>query len=208
MWTRISTFDREKVEIWYRQNWHPVHAYLKHLRPAIDWNFASSDFTAETQLRRSQQQQRWWAANGKVFRFLDLPAEIRELVYEYAIGPKVEPYPTARTRKLGTNGCAALVARMPNASLLLTNKLVYEEASDVLFRRTRFYVDQLGVLAKLLRNEEQSARIRRLGKILHFRVLIEGTRGPKVLSYPLTNSNRACTQSSRILQTLWHALQR
>lgn len=158
----MSPFHPGCVEIWYRQKWRPVHAYLKRLKPAIDWNIPISNSKHETQARRAEQQQRWWTANGKALKFLELPAEVREIIYEYAIGPRVEPYPTAKARKLGRTGCAAIVARMPNASLLLTNKVVYREASNVLFRRTSFFIDRKGVLTRLLQNEAQRSRVRRL----------------------------------------------
>lgn len=149
------------VQIWYRKQWRPVSSYLERLKPAIDWNASLGDSKYETQRARCEQQQRWWAANSKTFRLMDLPSEIREIIYGCAIGPKVEPYPTCRARRLG-KGNAVIVARMPNTSLLFTSKLIYQEASNILFRYTPFFVDRLGVLSKLLQNAEQSSHIRRL----------------------------------------------
>ena len=42
-------------------------------------------------------QRKWWKLNGKTFRFLDLPAELREMIYERAIGPRLYPLSMAYT---------------------------------------------------------------------------------------------------------------
>lgn len=163
---RISPSDSGAVEIMGREDWGPVSTLLNRLEATIDWNAPFGNSRYQIQMWRAEHQQRWWAANGKTFKFLNLPAEVREMIYEYAVGPKVEPYPRAKTRKLGDMGCAGMVARMANTNLLFTCKFVYREASDILFRRTTFFVDRVGILMRLLQNELQGSRIRRLGKRL------------------------------------------
>lgn len=82
---RMSPSGARKVEIIDRDQWRPVSELLKRLKPTIDWNDPNSDSKYEIQKRRTEQQQRWWAANGKFFNFLQLPAEVREIIYEYAL---------------------------------------------------------------------------------------------------------------------------
>lgn len=161
MQTRLD--DDSNIQIWRKKKWRSLDTYLKTLKPAIDYNTRPTHVTrVEHRVRRNQQQQRWWAANGKTFDLSELPSEIRGIIYGYAVGSEVIPYPTAKARKLAYAAEGALIAKNPNTSLLFTSKAIYMEASSILFNHTTFLIDIRGVLSKLLRIEEQYSEIRRL----------------------------------------------
>ncbi|KAF2130386.1 hypothetical protein P153DRAFT_356163 [Dothidotthia symphoricarpi CBS 119687] len=44
--------------------------------------------------RGFKAQRKWWRLNGQKFRLLDLPAEVRMLVFEHAFGPRLYPLST------------------------------------------------------------------------------------------------------------------
>ena len=164
IYSEDDNFSENQVEILLNNEWCAPRTYLKSLCPKIDWNARGTQTWPEMRQRRSEQQQRWWLANGKTFPFLQLPSEIRDIVYRYAMGPRVEPYPSSRVRGLGRSN-AMLVARMPNTSLLYVCRLVYNEASAILFKGTPFFIDQPGILSRLLSNGPESqgcTRIRQL----------------------------------------------
>ncbi|KAG9189067.1 hypothetical protein G6011_05935 [Alternaria panax] len=39
-------------------------------------------------------QRKWWKLNGKHFRLFDLPAEVRMMIFEFALGPRIYPLGT------------------------------------------------------------------------------------------------------------------
>lgn len=128
--------SRSGPRIWYMKQWQPVNAFLEHVKP--EWNNDGDFSTSKSVQLRREQQARWWLANGKSFQLLNLPAEIRNIIYGYALGPVVEPYPAARARRLGPSTYTRSASR-PNFDLLRTCKLVHKEASDILFHFTRKY---------------------------------------------------------------------
>ena len=186
MEVRISATD--EVKIWYRNRWTRIARYMKHLTPPIDWNAPGDGPRYRDRQLRWDQQGRWWLANGKKFRLLDLPSEIREMIYGFAFGPVVEPYPTCKARRLNGLGKMAMVARKPNSNLLLISNQVYEEASNILFLYTPFLVQHYGVLGALTSNIAQRSRIRQLELTLShetflklFRTTIKGEDGKQII---------------------------
>ena len=97
----------------------------------------------------------------KVFLCVQLPAEVRDRIYEVAIGPVIKPYPTHHSRNLRPRK-SLIEDRLPNANLLYTNKQVYTEASAVIARYTTFLVETLDIGHSLVENKAQAARIRHL----------------------------------------------
>lgn len=71
------------------EEWMPLQAWLDTL-PRPDDQFSSLP-DLEREYRRYAHQSNWWQANGKAFRVLDLPSEIRDTIWTYAMGPVVEP---------------------------------------------------------------------------------------------------------------------
>jgi hypothetical protein len=128
--------SRGGPKIWYMKQWRPLSSFLQHLKPSADWNDDGNSSTLKSMQLRWEQQARWWLANGKKFPLLDLPAELRNLIYGHVFGAFVEPYPTARARRLGPSTYNTL-AKTPNFNLLQTCKLVHNEASHILFHFTR-----------------------------------------------------------------------
>ena len=136
---QVHFVRKGEVLIRYLDQWTPVSSFLKHLKPPVEWNGPGNFPRQEGVRRRWEQQARWWLANGKRFRLLNLPAEIREIIYGHVFGTFIEPYPTCKARRLGPS-TFAMLHRMPNANLLWTCKLVYEEASSILFDYTPFLI--------------------------------------------------------------------
>jgi hypothetical protein len=62
----------------YQGQWEPFEEWLAKAR---SWLPPSGE-----------TQDRWWAANGKTFRFMDLPAELRLKVYGKITGPYIRPH--------------------------------------------------------------------------------------------------------------------
>ncbi|KAK3722926.1 hypothetical protein LTR37_002071 [Vermiconidia calcicola] len=149
------------IKVWHNGCFSRISSYMKHLQPFVAWDDGGTFPENELKLLRWEQQSRWWLANGKKFRILELPSEIREVIYAFAFGAKVEPYPTNRSRRLGQY-TRLILTRKPNSSLLRTCKLIYQEASNILFMYTPFYVEHYGVVSALLRNIPQRSSIRQL----------------------------------------------
>lgn len=126
--------SRSGPRVWYMKEWRHVSYFLRHLTTSNEWNARGGSSTANAMQLRWKQQARWWLANGKKFPLLDLPAEIREIIYGYVFGAVVQPYPTVRARRLGPSSYSA---KRTNYNLLHTCKLVHKEASNILFQYTR-----------------------------------------------------------------------
>lgn len=128
--------SRSGPRIWYMKQWCPVTSYLQHLDPSGDWKDGSGSSASNAKQLRWEQQARWWLANGKKFPILDLPAEIRNIIYGYVFGAVVQPYPATRAGGLGLSSSTA-VAKGSKFNLLQTCKLVSSEASHTLFHSIR-----------------------------------------------------------------------
>lgn len=84
--------------------------------------------------------QKWWAVNG--FKFLELPAELREMVLRFAIGHLAEPY----ARVYRPNDCLPL--RKTCTNLVLVNKQVREEAMPIMLSQVTFLFRKHGQLLR------------------------------------------------------------
>ncbi|KAL5116356.1 hypothetical protein ACEQ8H_005704 [Pleosporales sp. CAS-2024a] len=58
------------------------------IRETYEWDDDGAMKFSETQY---EEQWLWWTSNGKAFRFLDLPPELRQAIYLQAISPVVLP---------------------------------------------------------------------------------------------------------------------
>lgn len=151
-----------QVRIWYQGRWRPVASFLKQLKPAIDWNATDGFHPSVVKQNRWEQQSRWWVANGKKFRLMDLPSEVREMIYGHVFGEFITAYPkTGKNR--GLSGLQkAQLAYNSNSNLLKTSRQVYEEASNILYMYTPFRFDNNSVLKRFTCNVRQRSRIRQV----------------------------------------------
>lgn len=84
--------------------------------------------------------ERWWAING--FRFLDLPAELREIILNFAIGHVAEPY------ALVYRPLDCLPLRDACTNLVLVNRQLRREAIPILLSQVTFVFRQHGQLLR------------------------------------------------------------
>jgi hypothetical protein len=104
-----------------------------------DWviNFSETQY---------EEQQLWWNSNGKVFRILDLPLELREATYLNVVGSVIVPE-LYRSRVVFGNGLLYENARRvgrnrdpdiepPNMAIMRVSKQVHREATLVAHRDT------------------------------------------------------------------------
>ena len=158
----VRTGSKGFLRVWHDQHWARLSSYLKHVKPILDCeNNPGSLPKYQLQLVRLGQQSRWWMANGKKFRLMDLPLEIREIIYGFAFGERIEPYPRCKSRRLG-RGRTLPIDRKPTSNLLYTCHQVYVEGSNILFKFTPFFVEHFGVSGRLMSKVPQRSRIRRL----------------------------------------------
>lgn len=90
---------------------------------------------------------RWRLMN--VFRYMDLPAELRDLITGYAMGRWTEPYAKIYRPK------QYLLTEKPNTNLLLVSKQLRREATPILMSRVTFLFHSHG---QLLRFFEQISK--------------------------------------------------
>lgn len=84
--------------------------------------------------------ERWWSVN--IFRFMDLPPELRDMILGYAIGDATEPYSNVyRPSTLPP-------LPSPNANLLLASKQLRSEAISILFSQVTFIFRKHGQLMR------------------------------------------------------------
>ncbi|KAK0252508.1 hypothetical protein LTR91_004935 [Friedmanniomyces endolithicus] len=150
---RVSVRVRQngKVQIRHLDSWAKVSEYLCHLKVKID-----PHYTDGTPDMRSDLQAQWWNGNGKTFPLLQLPRELRDTIYSYAFGSKIEPYPTNKAR-LG-----ARVKPQRGAALMRVNKQVSLEIRSLLGRQTPFLIQHNRIMALLLSSPLRRNHIRRL----------------------------------------------
>lgn len=176
-----------EIAVWHLERWARFADYVDLVQPQLE-----QDAALDSAIGRSGHQWNWWLANDQSFRFLDLPAEIRETIYRYAFGQIVEPYPTSKARRRGQN--QVIKERNPSAKILRTNRQVYTESSHILFSYTPFFVEHRGVLKMLLRAPAQCSRIRRLELALSHHDFF------RTFGFSFTDEFRY--QSPRIIQAL------
>lgn len=150
---------RGDVLILYNGRWQPVEAYLDALKaePAI-----RAVIDDEPRAMTWWRQENWWRSNGKVFRLLDLPAELRDRIYHFVLVKPVNPYPRSRARRLGYPGQIYMAARNPTAALMRVSRQINAEASHVLYRDTPFIISHKQVLHEVITNPLLASNIRHL----------------------------------------------
>lgn len=107
------------------------------------------------QARACEAQRRWWAINGKSFGLLQLPRELRELIYSQLCGLKIMPY-LHRSSRIMHMGDMCLIAMM------LTNRQIHHEVSDHISVYKHFYFRHKSFLRTALQDPSLMARIKHL----------------------------------------------
>lgn len=81
---------------------------------------------------------RFWKYNEKHFRFLDLPMEMRDIIYDYAMFPEGHRRVIPFHKHLPSHLKVYTPKEVHNLSLLCVNRQVWEESSKVLYGRAKF----------------------------------------------------------------------
>lgn len=147
------------ILIAYRERWQTIDAYLDALKQDLSSRASIAGEGWETAWRK---QLEWWASNGKAFRLLDLPAEIRENIYRFALIKPTHPYPTHKARRLGYSSKIALKEDNPVTNLMSVSRRVRVEASHLFYRDAPFVIANNPIMHKVLTNLILSANIRHL----------------------------------------------
>lgn len=97
-----------------------------------------------------EAQRKWWDANNKSFPFLELPAELREVIYRH-VAPQdaIEPYPRHRMRGHGIPHISDRNDMVYN--MLRCNKIVSEGMRAYMFRHLPLLINHQYLLKKTLR---------------------------------------------------------
>ncbi|GAB7358541.1 hypothetical protein MBLNU230_g2603t1 [Neophaeotheca triangularis] len=129
--------------------WVSIEDFLQ----SLDFAEVSEPYTDDHPVLRAKSavrfQQDWWKQNGKFFKLLELPAEIRDTIYKYVLEVQIDPCPLASCRRLGKSK-SRLLAKQPAISILRLNKQVHKEASDILHIYGRFYFEHLSIVVRFL----------------------------------------------------------
>ncbi|KAK1028887.1 hypothetical protein LTS16_020191 [Friedmanniomyces endolithicus] len=147
----VSLRQNGQVQIRHLDGWVKVSEYLCHLKVKVD-----PHYTNGTPEMRSDLQSQWWRANGKAFPLLQLPRELRDIIYHYSFGSKIEPYPTNKARL----GAKAKPQR--GTALMRVNKQVSSEIRSLLGRQSPFLIEHNRIMALLLSSPLRRNHIRRL----------------------------------------------
>lgn len=150
---------KDNILVAYGGRWQSIEAYLA----ALQADPVHRAAVRSESLCMSQWKFRdWWSSNGKSFRLLDLPAEVRENIYKFALVNPALPYPSAKARKLAYGSRIRLRESNPTVSLMRVNRQVYTEARHIFYRDAPFILTHKPVLCRVLNRTELSSNIRRL----------------------------------------------
>ena len=189
-----------KVRIFYSRQWCTISRFMD--------KFHHHDVTGEdppAALTPDQKQVlwnnmfRWWMANKKVFRFLNLSPEIREMIYGLLFGTQqVEPYPMYRCNKRPKRTRAMIAVTQPSLNLLRVNRRIHEEASHVLFRNVTLLIEHAGIFVSVLKNTSLCTQVRSLKLALDLEDYLM-VFGGKTKKYPTPPLHYSCS-SLRIMK--------
>lgn len=98
--------------------------YLESLDYAVDHEKPSPE-------TRTERQAHWYQHNGKCFKFLQLPAEVRNKIYAEYFGPRIEI-------RLISRDPPCVQSRAVHTNILRVGRQVFEEATAVLYRESTF----------------------------------------------------------------------
>ncbi|PPJ54224.1 hypothetical protein CBER1_05155 [Cercospora berteroae] len=145
----------------------------------LDADLGPWPWTAKESRERQQvlwdKQWRLWTFNGKKFQFRDVPAEIRNSIYDFALGPEQDqsPYRYARIGRYGTRHMERGALPLPSMNILYLSRQVYVEACHILFERTVFRLTSSKDFNRLSDSKTLVSRIRRLELALPHEDLLE-----------------------------------
>ena len=151
---RMHPVDNETVEVSLcrtpprkgRTEFRPLISYLKALPIKFSPNRTYAMSSHSVSVIRTNHQQDLWAANGKSFPFLNLPQELREMVYRHCVGSVIEPYPSSPRRK--RKGLP--VEKVVELSHLQINKEISKEILRMIYSFTSFYIVDSTLLSRML----------------------------------------------------------
>lgn len=158
---RVRSDKRGSVLVRSLGRWIPLRRFLEDLPPQQQ-DQQPEQLSAQEKECWLDEQRAWWRKTGKKFRLLDLPPEVRELIYILALAGPIEPYPRARCRGIGGSVIDGIIANNPNVKLLFASQQVYDEASHIMFNKAIFFVEHKIILQRLVTNVPLSDRMRRL----------------------------------------------
>jgi len=76
----------DMIRVLFRGKWKPLKTWL------LEWVQEDNRFPfTSIHNRPNYVQQTWWCKNGKVFRLMDLPQEIRFIILKHALGGFIHP---------------------------------------------------------------------------------------------------------------------
>lgn len=132
-----------------KTTWRPLAEYIRQQPLVLNPNRDLSIHPHDKFKLRYQHQIDWYAANGKTFDFLGLPRELRNHIYSYLIGPRIEPYPDMKHRS--RTGLYATSVIDP--ALLYVNKQTSEEMRNQIYEFTPWLIVHRYILRRLVGNE-------------------------------------------------------
>ena len=110
-----------------------------------------SDFPRQL---RPRIYERWFSLNG--FRFLDLPAELREAILMLAIGPVAEPF----ARSLCVQRFVVSQISTPYMGLALVSKQIYNELIPLLFATATVCIRKRVQFIRFFQHDSPTPRLR------------------------------------------------
>lgn len=84
---RGERIDIHDIQVQWNNEWSRIVEWLKDQYENQDEDYAWRKFPDI----EHEQHQKWWKYNGKHFHLLELPAELRNLIYLYSLGPILIP---------------------------------------------------------------------------------------------------------------------
>nr|POE77532.1 hypothetical protein CFP56_09179 [Quercus suber] len=148
------------VQVFHAKRWTSLIEWLDHVKlETMSKHKSNPEFEPRTLRKNNLARQReWWNKNKKVFRLLDLPSELRNMIYEVVIPDRIHPYLGSRNLQQPPS---TTWSQQPFMQLVTGCKQIYLESSKVLLSRP-FRVQKYRSLMRLLNHRAQRNRLTHL----------------------------------------------